>query len=139
MKPLNERLILARQRAGYTSARDFAVKNNIREGTYQSHERAAGDLLARNPKNSTLKKYAEKMAVNYLWLLTGQGKMDTPTDWLAAEIENIPFPNGGAVIQDDKYQTMTTVMRLIDALPEEDLEMIAIRVANNLKKLRKAD
>lgn len=68
METLHERLAYAREKAGYTSPRAFAMKHGLVYNTYLAHERGG-----RGAPNKTVEQYARLLGVNYLWLLTGAG------------------------------------------------------------------
>lgn len=62
------RLKKARMAAGYKFVKDFCEKFNIPTSTYYLHESGL-----RNLKPKVAKKYADFLAVNVVWLLTGTG------------------------------------------------------------------
>lgn len=68
------RLRVARTTAGYLTAREFALKNDLNIPTYQQHESGRREARA-----VTLEKYASLLNISLVWLITGKNKEDTPT------------------------------------------------------------
>jgi len=66
-KEISNRLKLARQRAGFRSARSFAIAHNVPYVTYSQHEAGSRRL---NP--DTLLKYATLLYVSPAWILSGE-------------------------------------------------------------------
>lgn len=64
---IHSRLKNARLRAGYKSARQFALQNGLIENTYRSHE--SGERGIKQPE---AEKYAALLKVDLYWLLTGR-------------------------------------------------------------------
>ena len=73
---IGSRLKVARVAAGYSSVRKLCAEHGLSVGTVAAHESGRA-----NPKPSALKKYAEILGVDWLWLLTGEDQQQnfTPT------------------------------------------------------------
>lgn len=71
MKTPAHRLKEARSRAGYRSARQFALKNGFEEGTYRSHENGQ-----RGIPSHAAKQYAATLNVSASWILFGTESPD---------------------------------------------------------------
>lgn len=69
---IHSRLKHARIRAGYKSARQFALQNGLIENTYRSHE--SGERGVKQPE---AEKYALLLNVDLYWLLTGGDNTQT--------------------------------------------------------------
>lgn len=69
MQTPEQRLQIARERAGYASATDAARAFGWNENTYRSHENGARGL-----KGSIAERYAKAFRVSAAWLLTGEGE-----------------------------------------------------------------
>lgn len=89
MTEFHERLKLAREAAGFKTATEAAKAMGIAPPTYLAHEN--GSRGGARPRNATVRQYARKFGVNYVWLWDGQGSMSgktveaVPTDDLAPE------------------------------------------------------
>lgn len=82
MKPVNERLTEAREKAGYDSAADAARAMGVKLQTYYSHENGGSGL-----KPAVAERYARKFRVSLEWLLTGRGDMSTSNGAVPYEVE----------------------------------------------------
>lgn len=91
MTEVNERLIIAREKAGYATAADAARALGVKEPTYYSHENGTSGLRA-----SVAEKYARKFKVSLTWLLTGQGEL-SPNGLEPYEIEVAGLPLLGTI------------------------------------------
>lgn len=67
LNDIHTRLKASRIRAGYKSARQFAMQNKLVENTYRSHEN--GD---RGIKQPDAERYAELLNIDLYWLITGK-------------------------------------------------------------------
>src|SRR3569623_1133554 len=67
---VNDRLVNARERAGYPTAADAARALGIKYQTYAAHENGNSGL---RPKVAD--RYARKFRVSLDWLLTGRGEL----------------------------------------------------------------
>lgn len=87
-RPVNERLIEARERAGFDSAADAARSLGIKLPTYYSHENGSSGL-----KPAVAAKYARKFKVSLEWLLTGRGDIPAGSTVLPyeSELEGLPL------------------------------------------------
>lgn len=72
MADVSERLVIARESAGYATAADAARALGVALPTYYSHENGTSGLRV-----SVAEKYAKKFKVSLDWLLTGRGEMST--------------------------------------------------------------
>lgn len=70
---LSERLKQARLAQGYATAKEFALKYNLKVSTYGLHE--AG---TRAMSFDVIEHYCELLAINPNWLLTGEGADQRP-------------------------------------------------------------
>lgn len=75
MKTPGERLAFARERAGFSSAREAALALGVSVSTYNAHERS-GQPGARGFRIDSAKVYARRFGVSVSWLLAGEGKME---------------------------------------------------------------
>jgi SOS-response transcriptional repressor LexA len=91
MTEVNERLIIAREKAGYATAADAARALHVNLQTYYSHESGASGLRA-----PVAEKYARKFKVSLTWLLTGQGEI-SPNGAEPYEIEVAGLPLLGTI------------------------------------------
>lgn len=71
MSEPNERLQIARRKAGYADATDAARAFGWNENTYRSHENGMRGL-----KTDVAERYAKAFRVSSAWLLTGEGNAD---------------------------------------------------------------
>ena len=67
---LHERLLAARQAAGYETAADAARSLGVKYPTYAGHENGSSGFRAK-----TAAVYARKFGVSFEWLLRGTGNM----------------------------------------------------------------
>lgn len=67
---LHERLVAARQQAGYKSAREAATAVHVPYGTYSGHENGSSGFPADKGEI-----YARKFKVRFEWLMRGTGPM----------------------------------------------------------------
>ena len=67
---LHERLVAARQAAGYETAADAARSLGVPYPTYAGHENGSSGFRAK-----TAAVYARKFGVSFEWLLNGTGNM----------------------------------------------------------------
>lgn len=67
-----KRLRQARKQAGYRSARAFALAHGLAETTYNTHETGKDATHGRGIPIDVLRKYAELLKVDFLWLLEGE-------------------------------------------------------------------
>lgn len=63
-----ERLKLARIEAGFTTAKEFALSNDLKISTYHLHEAGTRSMAL-----EVLEQYAALLKINVSWLLTGIG------------------------------------------------------------------
>lgn len=78
MKTPGERLVFARERAGFSSAREAAMALGVSVSTYNAHERA-GQPGARGFKIDSARLYGRRFGISPAWLLTGEGKPEIVT------------------------------------------------------------
>lgn len=69
MNPKAQRLRWARQAAGYASAALFARIAEVSQVTYRAYENGT-----RNLTEAAARELAQKLHVNWIWLLTGEGE-----------------------------------------------------------------
>lgn len=81
-RPVHERLIEARERAGYSSAAEAARALGVKLPTYYSHEGGTSGL-----RSNVAAKYARKFRVSLEWLLTGRGEMSTGNSAVPVDVE----------------------------------------------------
>ena len=67
-----QRLIEARIKQGFRSARAFALAHKIPVNTYLNHEHGT-----RTMRLTVLQNYSKLLHISYLWLLTGQGLQES--------------------------------------------------------------
>jgi len=91
MTEINERLIIARERAGYETAADAARALGVKEPTYYSHENGTSGI-----RTPVAEKYARKFKVSLMWLLTGQGEI-SPNGVEPYEIDVAGLPLLGTI------------------------------------------
>lgn len=91
MSDVNERLVIAREKAGYATAADAARAMGVKEPTYYSHENGTSGLRV-----PVAEKYARKFKVSLNWLLTGQGEI-SPNGLEPYEIEVAGLPLLGTI------------------------------------------
>lgn len=91
MTEINERLIFARERAGYATAADAARALGVKEPTYYAHENGTSGI-----RTPVAEKYARKFKVPLIWLLTGQGEI-SPNGVEPYEIEVAGLPLLGTI------------------------------------------
>lgn len=72
---LHERLMAARQAAGYETATDAARSLGVPYPTYAGHENGSSGFKAK-----TAAVYARKFSVSFEWLLRGTGNMTKKED-----------------------------------------------------------
>lgn len=65
------RLKSARTEAGYRSAAKFAADAGVDDATYRSHEMRPGAASARAFNEEAAQLYADRLGVNWMWLLYG--------------------------------------------------------------------
>ncbi|MEL7487408.1 MAG: helix-turn-helix transcriptional regulator [Pseudomonadota bacterium] len=75
MEHQSERLRRARIDAGYKSAAAFAHDVGVPEVTYRSHELPPDRAGARNFDEFHARKYADKLGVNWEWLVNGEQRL----------------------------------------------------------------
>ncbi|MBN9287187.1 MAG: hypothetical protein BGO43_02100 [Gammaproteobacteria bacterium 39-13] len=63
-----ERLKLARTEAGFNTAKEFALLNNLKISTYNLHEAGTRSMAL-----EIIEQYAQILKINVSWLLTGIG------------------------------------------------------------------
>jgi phage repressor protein C with HTH and peptisase S24 domain len=71
-KDLSDRLSWARRRAGFSSTHKAAEEFGWNQNTYNSHD----DGLRTPRKHDVIQRYAKAFAVDFIWLLTGQGSFE---------------------------------------------------------------
>lgn len=82
-KEQKDRLVWARQEAGFSSAAEAAVALGVKVSTYNSHENG---WRAFNPVAS--KKYGKKFGVRWQWLYDGEGEPVEKINLSAAKINS---------------------------------------------------
>lgn len=107
MPDSNARLRIARKRAGFTSARQAAIRYGWNLSTYASHENGQTPV----PPEAA-KRYAQKFKVPAGWILTGDGSPDgySQDDALIR----------GVRLADPAKKRSIAVLLGIDWEPEED-------------------
>lgn len=89
LNPKAQRLRWARQAAGYASAAIFARIAEVSEVTYRAYENGT-----RNLPEHAARELAQKLQVNWVWLLTGEGEPRATKKGRAGEASGAfsPFP-----------------------------------------------
>lgn len=74
-KDITERLKLARIKAGFKTAKDFALRNQLPVSTYTLHEQGM-----RGMSLDVLTRYALMLDINIHWLLSGTSSQTAKLD-----------------------------------------------------------
>jgi len=115
---LNQRLRMARERAGYSSAADAAARLSVPYGTYSGHENGG-----RNVKRADVARYAAAFGVSCEWLEFGSG---------SAPKINPDLRRGGSALErvrGDRDAAAERVASLRAALAEAEREEEALNLA----------
>lgn len=113
MSDVSDRLIKARERAGYSTAADAAKALGVKLPTYYSHENGSVGVRAK-----VAEVYARKFKVSLDWLLTGRGAM-TMDGAIPYEIDVAGLPLLGSIQAGHWLETT-------DAAEEAKPEMVPV-------------
>ena len=71
---LHERLVAAREKAGFETAAEAASALGVSYSTYAGHENGSSGF-----RRDTAAQYARRFGVSLEWLITGRGEMTGPS------------------------------------------------------------
>jgi hypothetical protein len=77
MSELSERLVKAREHAGFANAAEAAEALGVAYSTYAGHENGSSGF-----KYKTGELYARRFKVDFTWLMTGKGSMIPDTEFM---------------------------------------------------------
>lgn len=109
MNTIHERLVWARENAGFTSMAEAARKMGAAEPSYRSHETGF-----RTPRAPTVKAYAKAFKVNWVWLMTGEGDPVAVTE--STELPDVPLPEllAGPVDEAQLHRGVLSLRTILD-------------------------
>lgn len=109
-----QRLLWARDTAGYRSAAAFARAIGEKEHTYKAYERDPDSASKATPLEfSKARAWAEKLNVRWEWLLDGQG-----VPWTDAS-EETPAAQVGRLVQEAAPEDQERILRVVQAMVGE--------------------
>jgi phage repressor protein C with HTH and peptisase S24 domain len=119
---LHERLVAARQHAGFESATDAAKALNVPYGTYAGHENGSSGFRADRGE-----LYARRFKVRFEWLMRGKGPM-TGDESVETEVPVMGRVGAGAEVEPDFEQVPPDGLFQVTVPIPLPAEMVAFQV-----------